>query len=216
MRYPQGHKQQTRERILEAAGRVFRREGFHAAGVDAVMEEAGLTAGGFYAHFPSKEALLAEALAHSATGAARLQLGGLESRSGRDWVSGFLDRYLSPLHRRMVAEGCPIPALVSEVSRAGDGPRKTFEEIFRKMEASLESRLPDGPSERSGDRALAILALCVGGMTLARAIPDDALADRILAACRDFALEGVPEGTGSTSSARKSPPKASRKPKTPE
>ena len=66
MRYPAGHKEQTRAKILQAAGKVFRREGYHAAGVDKVMEEAGLTAGGFYAHFASKEALLAETLAPAA------------------------------------------------------------------------------------------------------------------------------------------------------
>src|SRR4051794_7331832 len=100
MRYGPDHKEKTRARILEAAGRVFRRRGYHASGVDKVMEEAGLTAGGFYAHFNSKEALLAAALACTGAWAgAGAGLGaGLGGLSGREWVDAFLARYLSTAH----------------------------------------------------------------------------------------------------------------------
>jgi TetR/AcrR family transcriptional regulator, transcriptional repressor for nem operon len=192
MRYPPEHKQRTREKILSAAGRVFRRQGYHAAGVDAVMEEAGLTAGGFYAHFPSKEALLGEVLTHATADAAALLLKELEGRSGRDWVVAFVEGYLSPGHRRKVAEGCPIPCLISEVGRAGEASRKTFAETVGRMSEKLEGELAGDPSA-SNDRALAIVALCVGGMALARGVGDELLADRILAACRTLALKGLTE-----------------------
>ena len=77
MRYPPGHKDETRRKILEAAATVFRRQGYHAGGVDQVMREAGLTAGGFYAHFPSKEALFAETLPHAAPDVGRSRKLGL-------------------------------------------------------------------------------------------------------------------------------------------
>src|SRR5208337_3926131 len=92
MRYPAGHRERTRAKILRAACRVFRRQGYHAAGVDKVMEEAGLTAGGFYAHFASKEALLAEALAPAAAGALRDEP--IEHLTGRAWAEAFVERYL--------------------------------------------------------------------------------------------------------------------------
>ena len=82
MRYAPGQKEKTRARILEAAGKVFRRRGYHAAGVDEVMEEAGLTAGGFYAHFASKQALLAEALVQAAVETGRRRDAGLEDLPG--------------------------------------------------------------------------------------------------------------------------------------
>ena len=88
MRYAPDHKEKTRARILEAAGKVFRRQGYHSAGVDKVMEEAGLTAGGFYAHFDSKQALLAEAVTIAASEATRKIEAGLEELSGCEWTRG--------------------------------------------------------------------------------------------------------------------------------
>src|SRR5271156_4884894 len=99
MRYTAGHKEKTRVKILESAATVFRRQGYHATGVDKVMEEAGLTAGGFYAHFPSKDALLAEALDHhAAKPAGRLEVG-LEDVSDEECVGAIVDRYLAASHR---------------------------------------------------------------------------------------------------------------------
>src|SRR5688500_18168079 len=118
MRYPPGHKEKTRERILDAAATVFRRLGYQWAGVDAVMKEAGLTAGGFYAHFPSKEALFAQTLPY-AMGQTRTLVGpDFDQLAGSEWVRAVAERYLSPAHRRLVDKGCPLPALLPEVARA--------------------------------------------------------------------------------------------------
>jgi TetR/AcrR family transcriptional regulator, transcriptional repressor for nem operon len=188
VRYAAGHKEQTRARILRAAGTVFRRQGYHAAGVDTVMEEAGLTAGGFYAHFASKEALLAEALAPAAaeSGAARdLALEGVSSRARAE---AFVERYLTTKHCNATEDGCPLPALISEVARTGAPVKASFEAIIRALAARLQDQSGDGLTE---DRALAIIALCIGGLGVARSVQDDAFGDCILAACRDLARAGM-------------------------
>ncbi len=186
MRYAAGHREQTRAKILRAAGKVFRREGYHAAGVDKVMEEAGLTAGGFYAHFASKEALLAEALVQAAAGVLRGEH--IEHLTGRAWAEAFVHRYLSPAHRGKTEDGCPLPPLISEVARAGGSVKASFEAIIRELATRLQGQEVRYLSE---DRALAVLALCVGGLGIARSVEDEALAERILAACRDLAKLGL-------------------------
>jgi TetR/AcrR family transcriptional regulator, transcriptional repressor for nem operon len=191
MRYAAGHKERTRAKILQAAGKVFRREGYHAAGVDKVMEEAGLTAGGFYAHFGSKEALLAEALAPAAAEAGAPRDKDLEGITDRAWAEAFVERYLSRSHRLRTEDGCPLPALVSEVARAGAPVKASFEAIIRALAAPLQGQRGEHLTE---DRALAIIALCVGGLGIARSVQDAAFGERILAACRDLAMLGLAIG----------------------
>jgi TetR/AcrR family transcriptional regulator, transcriptional repressor for nem operon len=186
MRYAAGHREQTRAKILRAAGKVFRRQGYHAAGVDKVMEEAGLTAGGFYAHFASKEALLAEVLAPAASGA--LHDEHIEYLTDRACAEAFVDRYLSLEHVVKTEDGCPLPPLVSEVARAGESVKASFEASLRGLATRLQGQ--DG-GEVSEDRAFAVVALCVGGLGIARSVEDEALAERILAACRDLARLGI-------------------------
>ncbi len=111
MRYSPDHKEKTRARILESAATAFRRQGYHATGVDKVMEQAGLTAGGFYAHFPSKDALLAEALEHYAAHASGKLEVGLEDASELERARAIVDRYLTASHRGHPERGCPIPSL---------------------------------------------------------------------------------------------------------
>jgi TetR/AcrR family transcriptional regulator, transcriptional repressor for nem operon len=188
MRYAPGRKEQTRAKILEAAGKVFRRDGYQAAGVDKVMEEAGLTAGGFYAHFASKEALLAEILAPAATEAAIPLDQGLDRTTGPARAEAYLDRYLSESHRCKPEHGCPLPALVSEVARSGETVKASFEAIVLDFAAKLQGH---AGADLTEGRALAIVALCVGGLGIARAVQDEALGDRILAACRDLAREAL-------------------------
>jgi TetR/AcrR family transcriptional regulator, transcriptional repressor for nem operon len=181
MRYAAGRKEETRAKIVEAAGRVFRRHGYHASGVDKVMEAAGLTAGGFYAHFASKEALFAATLEPTAVETAARKPDG-SAAPDRAWVVAFLERYLSVAHRDRPEDGCPLPALASEVARASGPVKENFETIVR----SLAARIAEGAGG-SEDRALAIVALCVGGLGMARSVDDDALGRRILSACRDLA-----------------------------
>jgi len=188
VRYPAGHKEQTRAKILRAAGKVFRRVGYHAAGVDKVMEEAGLTAGGFYAHFGSKEALLAEVLRPAAAEAGVPLDEDLEGLAGRARLQAFVDSYLSRSHLHRNEDGCPLPALVSEVARTGGPVKASFEAIVRDLAARLQGQAGE---DLTDDRALAIVALCVGALGVARSVQDEALGERILAACRDLATAGL-------------------------
>jgi TetR/AcrR family transcriptional regulator, transcriptional repressor for nem operon len=188
MRYAPDHKEKTRAKILESAATAFRRQGYHATGVDKVMEEAGLTAGGFYAHFPSKDTLLAEALEHYAAKASgKIDLE-LKNIAEGERARAIADRYLAASHRRHPEHGCPLPSLAAEVSRAGKKPRQAFERLVGGLITKIAAHLPPDEAE---DRAIAIAALCVGGMTLARAVHDPGFSDRILAACREFAHENL-------------------------
>jgi len=205
MRYAPDQKEKTRAKILDAAGKVFRRKGYHPAGVDDVMDEAGLTAGGFYAHFGSKQALLAEAIAHTGVATRRRHAAALANLSGPEWLAAFLRHYLSASHRRGIEEGCPLAALVSEVARADEKVKRSFEGIVRELECQLASHARECEAGATGDRALAALALCVGGLGLARSVQDEALAERILASCRKQAeriLCGGPNVRGRASPRR--------------
>jgi len=184
MRYAADHKEKTRAKIVKAAGKVFRREGYHAAGVDKVMEEAGLTAGGFYAHFVSKEALLASTLEPSAAEVSGRSDKELEGIAGPAWVEAFIERYLAPRHMRNTQDGCPLPALASEVARAGNPVKASFESVVRGFASRLMDKAGGALTE---ERALAIVALCVGALGVARSVNDNALGERILASCREMA-----------------------------
>ena len=181
-------KQRTRERILASAGRVFRRKGYAGSGVDELMREAGLTHGGFYAHFASKEALFAETVARALGQTVELMEKEAGDLEGVAWLRGAVRRYLSRAHLEAVEEGCPMPTLVSELGRAGDAPREAFEERMLTLLAEVAEKAPPGLGLDPADRTLATVALCVGGVSLARAVKDPVLADRILAACRNLAV----------------------------
>jgi TetR/AcrR family transcriptional repressor of nem operon len=212
VRYASDQKERTRAKILKAAGKVFRRHGYHAAGLDKVMEEAGLTAGAFYAHFDSKQELLAEALKHAAVEVRGVREPGLEGLSGEEWFDAFLSRYLSLSHRRQIEDGCPMPALVSEVSRADESVKQSFETIVRELVGKLASHARDDgcavDSASANERALAAISMCVGGLAMARAVQDEGLADQIIESCRKLA-----QGILQTAEPAREPDRQSRKPK---
>ena len=190
MRYPSNHKQNSHARILAEAGRLFREQGYQGCGVDGVMEAAGLTAGGFYAHFASKQALLAEILACAIERTRAGLLAGLENTAGVDWLQQIVGRYLNAAHRDRVGGGCALPPLLSELARAPKPLRQAFHELLLQIVSELATKMPPSPGLDAQDRTLATLALFVGGLSLARAVTDPALSERILGACR---LLAVPE-----------------------
>ncbi len=177
-------KQRTHEQILDAAARLFAERGYDAASVDAVMREAGLTHGGFYAHFDSKADLFAELIGHAIESRRATRERGLGSREGPDWLGGVVDRYLSKSHRRSLAGGCPVAALASELARAPEPIRRSTEPALRRMHAELAERFPTTVNGEAERRAWALFALCVGGLTLSRAMASERVADEVLAACR--------------------------------
>jgi TetR/AcrR family transcriptional regulator, transcriptional repressor for nem operon len=203
VRYPAGHGEQTRARILSAASERFRERGYEAVGVDAVMASAGLTAGGFYKHFSSKEALLDAALEEVAQSARLGLLFGLDQLTGPQLLRALAGRYLSRSHRDSPQSGCPLPSLAAEVARAGKGPRQRLGGYIESLARELGPRVPAAPGLPPEDRVLAAAALFVGGILLARAVPEEGLSDRILRACRRLA---VPELAAEAEAERQAQP----------
>jgi TetR/AcrR family transcriptional regulator, transcriptional repressor for nem operon len=204
VRYAAGHKDETRKRILTAAARRFRQKGFRAAGIDDVMGSAGLTAGGFYAHFPSKQALLAEMLAVT-LGQTREQLmAGLEQQQGAEWLRSVVGRYLSRTHRDQPEGGCALPALAADVGRAGRPARRALQSYIEQIAAELAPRTPSAPGLPPEDRVLATISLLVGALMLARAVPDAELSDRILRSARRLAVPETAEAATGKMPARTS------------
>jgi TetR/AcrR family transcriptional repressor of nem operon len=185
MRYPRDRKIKTRAQILAAAATLLRSRGIDGTGVDAVMSAVGLTAGGFYAHFRSKDALVADAIEVAGAQAARRWHGGLEALEGRAYARALLDRYLSTAHRNDRAHGCILPALGAEMPRARRSSRRRFEQRLVFLLDHLSERLAvKGGRGVSRDEVIASVALSVGGLVLSRAVTDRALADQILEASR--------------------------------
>ncbi len=172
---------ETRARILDAAGRLFRARGFDAVGVDAVMHEAGLTHGGFYTHFASKEALVGEAAAE-ALGRSAARWEAIAAGPPAEALARIVNSYLDPAHVAAPARGCLLAALGPEIARRPDA-RPGVTAAVRAMIGALARCIPG----RRRDRAIAKLCTLVGAVVLARASDDAALSAEILAAAR-----GVP------------------------
>ena len=189
MRYPSDQKQQTSQRILDAASALFRKHGYEATGIDAIMDSADLTAGAFYSHFRSKDDLLARSLEAAFCQSENAWSRRLENLRGRDWVRKFASAYLSKAHRDNPEQGCPMPALASEIARIGGPSRAIFEQRLRDLIYMVGREInPDSPNKNA---AIPAIALCVGGLMLARAVDDSRLSDRILTACRDAVVEEI-------------------------
>ena len=187
MRSSPDHKRRTRERILEAASGLFRERGYAATGVDAVMSSADLTAGAFYAHFRSKEDLLARSLEKAFSDSSRNWQEQFKKLRGRAWMRKFAWFYLSKEHRDSPEQGCPIPALAPEIGRIGGPSRAVFERHLRELFEAIKLQVDPAAVDHSD--VIPAVALCVGGLMLARAVNDRALSDEILSACRDAVAE---------------------------
>jgi TetR/AcrR family transcriptional repressor of nem operon len=184
-------KEQTHQRIVAAAARQFREQGLGGAGVQRIMEEVGLTHGGFYTHFGSKADLAAEAVALAMKTTHEQWLEGADFLRGPGGTRRMLDAYLNRAHRDHPGAGCPLPSTSADVARAAPAVRRAFATELRKIIESLERRLEDPEDEEAHQRAVGAMALCVGGLLLARAVDDDALSDDIMRACREFGA-GLP------------------------
>jgi TetR/AcrR family transcriptional repressor of nem operon len=179
-------KERTRRDILTSASRLLRERGISGASVAEVMKGAGLTVGGFYAHFASKDELVQASLRHAMRERWTELFDALGDLRGAEAVAFFVRRYLSRTHRDHPAEGCPLPAVVGETAAADRSVRDALaDELVRNAEVFGE-RL-DGTNRRQ--RALALVALMYGGLGLARALAGTPLSDEVLKACRDFARQ---------------------------
>jgi len=177
MRYDKGHKQATRQRILEAAGRRFKQDGIDGTGVAAVMSDAGLTNGAFYAHFRSKEDLVANVLADQL----RAQRQNVDAEpSGRAGLEAFIRAYLSPQHRDQSADGCPSAALLDEIARRPPATRQAFTDELLATADDIAARLDPTDASAARTDALTILGHMIGTLQLARALTDPDLSDQLL------------------------------------
>jgi len=177
-RYSREHKEVTRHRILERAGRRFKRDGIDGSGIATLMADAGLTNGAFYAHFASKEDLVAAVVGDQLRSQRERSGAGLSERAG---FEQFVRDYLSPAHRDNPDEGCPSAALLDEIGRGSDATKRAYTDGLVAMIDDIASfiQAPDRRSARV--RALSIFASMVGTLQLSRALADRKLADDVLA-----------------------------------
>ncbi|MEC9367371.1 MAG: TetR/AcrR family transcriptional regulator [Pseudomonadota bacterium] len=191
MPYTAEHKARTRERIVQSARRLFNTRGFSAVSIDEIMAEAGLTRGGFYNHFRTKEDLLAEAVTEI-----------LRLHPGKDWgdepvdmaepdkrklASCIVNAYLSKAHLMETENACSLVAYVSDAALGGNVVKRAYQQVFEHMLGCLQQGTVSGVASQR-ENALAVVALCVGGMVLARAVADETLADEIRETAKSAAL----------------------------
>ncbi|CAB3700852.1 putative HTH-type transcriptional regulator [Paraburkholderia sediminicola] len=179
-RKPASRKEITHERIVEVAARAIRRSGYDGTGVADIMKEAGLTHGGFYAHFPSREALLAEAADRAGSEAVALSEQIAASVPPEQALPSMVRAYLSKEHREAIETGCPVSALGSEMPRQAPVVRRAATRRIKEMIDVVARQLPDWGQTGSHEQALMILATMVGTMVLARAVDDPTLSDSFL------------------------------------
>ena len=180
MRKSKQEAAETRQRIVESAASAFRHQGIGATGLADLMKGAGLTHGGFYKHFASKDQLVAEAYV-----SASLEM--LEQMEGLATVGEMVRRYLSTQHRDNPAQGCPLSAIGSELARSDPQTREVVTEAFVRFVGVVSTKYEGGDARR---RALATISAMFGALSLARIVADPALSDEILKAVEaDLASE---------------------------
>jgi TetR/AcrR family transcriptional repressor of nem operon len=183
---PASRKEETHERIVRAAARAIRRHGYEGLGVAEVMKDAGLTHGGFYAHFASRDALLAEA----ADSAAAESVGNLSrairaAKPGGE-LAALVDAYLSDRHVETPERGCAIAAAGSEVPRQPADVRRATTLQIKELIGLVERQMPDWGKSGAHEKAMAILAGLVGALVLARAVDEPQLSKAIRKATREL------------------------------
>src|SRR5580658_1022839 len=162
MRYSREHKLETHARIVKKASVRLREKGAHGIGVADLMKDAGLTHGGFYAHFDSREALVIEAFAYAMDRSTERwrRLG--EATAPEQRFKTIVDSYLTPLHRDDPGKGCAVPALGAEIARESPKTRKAFAAKLEQMIDMLAAQIAEAPRKASRKQAMAALATMMG------------------------------------------------------
>lgn len=186
MPWPENHKARTREKIVQAAAAAFRAGGVGAVRLEDVMAGAGLTHGGFYSHFASKEDLLREALEHASSQTVDMLSKPLTDTPGEDRLQTVIEAYLSPAHVAHPEWGCPVATLGPEIARTGGSTRGALAQGVKSRLAWMRQLLPeDRRDAASDDQIIGTLACMVGGVVLARTVgAKDSGA--VLDACGEF------------------------------
>jgi AcrR family transcriptional regulator len=182
-------KEATHDRIVGAAARAIRRSGYHGAGVADIMKDAGLTHGGFYAHFPSREAMLAEAADRAGSEGVAMMERIAATSPPQQALQAMMQAYLSKTHVEGVETGCAVAALGSEMPRQAPEVRRAATRRIKEMIDLVARQSPDWGQPGAHERALFTVATMVGALVLARAVDDPGLSDALRgAALKQLAL----------------------------
>src|ERR1700721_1400139 len=209
MRYSREHKLETHARIVKKASVRLREKGAHGIGVADLMKDAGLTHGGFYAHFDSREALVIEAFAYAVDRGTERWRQLAEQTPPDQRLATIVDSYLTPLHRDDPGRGCAIPTLGAEIARESPKTRKAFAAKLEQMIDMLAAQIPDVPRKAARKQATAAIATMMGTLVMARVAGSGDFSDEILGAGRDAVLD---RATPPRPAAKKSIPKKAAAP----
>ena len=185
MRYSKEHKQETHARIVKKASVRLREKGAHGIGVADLMKEAGLTHGGFYAHFDSREALVIEAFAYAMDRSTERWRKVAEQTPPDKRLATIVESYLTPVHRDDPGHGCAVPTLGAEIARESLKTRKAFAAKLEAMIDVMADQILDVPRKSARKQAVAALATMMGTLVLSRIAGNGEFSDEILAAGRE-------------------------------
>jgi len=192
MGHSQTDKAETHNRIVKIAAKRLRENGLAGVGIAELMKEAGLTVGGFYKHFASRDELVAEAV-ESAVGSWRKH----QEEKGIDPASipldAYVDNYLSERHRDHCGEGCAYAALTADMARSGDAVRTIATEGLRKNFEAMTARMPEPETREARQKAIIASCLMTGALGLARVVNDEAFSKEILETVKQF-VKDLPNG----------------------
>jgi TetR/AcrR family transcriptional regulator, transcriptional repressor for nem operon len=188
MRYSKEHKQETHARIVKKASVRLREKGAHGIGVADLMKEAGLTHGGFYAHFDSREALVIEAFAYAMDRSTERWRKIAEETPPEKRLATIVETYLTPLHRDDPGHGCAVPTLGAEIARESAKTRKAFAAKLEQMIDVMADQILDVPRKSARKQAVAALATMMGTLVLSRIAGNGEFSDEVLAAGREAAV----------------------------
>jgi TetR/AcrR family transcriptional repressor of nem operon len=188
MRYSKEHKQETHARIVKKASVRLREKGAHGIGVADLMKEAGLTHGGFYAHFDSREALVIEAFAYAMDRSTERWRKIAEETPPDKRLASIVETYLTPLHRDDPGHGCAVPTLGAEIARESSKTRKAFAAKLEQMIDMMADQVLDVPRKVARKQAVAALATMMGTLVLSRIAGTGEFSDEILNSGREAVL----------------------------
>lgn len=208
MRYSKEHKLETHARIVKKASVRLREKGAHGIGVADLMKDAGLTHGGFYAHFDSREALVVEAFGHAMDRSIERWRHLAGQAAPQDRLAAIVEAYLSPQHRDNPGHGCAVPALGAEIARESQKTRKAFATKLDQMIGMLAELFNAEAGKSARQQAMAALATMMGTLLMARVAGSGELSEELLSAGRDAVLARVPAPKKPAARAAKSATKA--------
>lgn len=174
-------------RVLGAAGRAFRKNGFSGIGVDGLAKEAGVTSGAFYSHFGSKNGAFLKAL-EAGLDEVLVQLPQLQVEAGTNWVQAFAEYYMSKGHRSDMECGCAMATLTTDVVRSDKAAHMLYEKKMKAIVDQVAAGLNDGTVEERRGRALSVLGILIGGLNVARAMHTQAASEEIARAISSAAV----------------------------